>query len=223
MVASPFKKAQDLPMVIPVFPLDGALLLPHAALPLQIFEPRYINMVDDAMAGERIIGMVQTRNGGGDPERPVLEQVGCAGKITAFTETSDGRYLITLTGLSRFASREELPVQTPYRQMKVDFMAYEADLEPIKDDDEGFDRLRLLGALKNYLERRSLDVDWETAKAAPAEALVNSLAMALPFEPPEKQALLEAPHLPERRETLVALMEIDALAAGDDDQPASIQ
>ncbi len=223
MVASPFKKAQDLPMVIPVFPLDGALLLPHAALPLQIFEPRYINMVDDAMAGERIIGMVQTRNGGGDPERPVLEQIGCAGKITAFAETSDGRYLITLTGLSRFATREELAVRTPYRQVKVDFVTYETDLEPVRDDDEGFDRLRLLGALKNYLERRALDVDWETAKAAPAEALVNSLAMALPFEPPEKQALLEAPSLPERRETLVALMEIDAIAPGDDDQPTSIQ
>ena len=223
MVASPFKKAQDLPMVIPIFPLDGALLLPHAALPLQIFEPRYINMVDDAMAGERIIGMVQTRNGGGDPERPVLEQIGCAGKITAFAETSDGRYLITLTGLSRFATREELAVRTPYRQVKVDFVTYETDLEPIRDDDEGFDRMRLLGALKNYLERRALDVDWETAKAAPAEALVNSLAMALPFEPPEKQALLEAPSLPERRETLVALMEIDAIAPGDDDQPTSIQ
>ena len=222
MVASPFKKAQDLPMVIPVFPLDGALLLPHAALPLQIFEPRYINMVDDAMAGERIIGMVQTRPGG-DPERPVLEHIGCAGKITAFSETSDGRYLITLTGLSRFVAREELPVQTPYRQVKVDFIAYETDLEPIRDDDEGFDRMRLLGALKNYLERRSLDVDWETAKAAPAEALVNSLAMALPFDPPEKQALLEAPTMPERRETLVALMEIDALASGDDDHPTPIQ
>ena len=222
MVASPFKKAQDLPLAIPVFPLDGALLLPHAALPLQIFEPRYITMVDDAMGGERIIGMVQTR-GAGDPERPMLEQVGCAGKITAFSETNDGRYLITLSGLCRFAIRDELSVQTPYRQARVDFMPYETDLEPIGDDDEGFDRLRMLAALKNYLERRGLDVDWETARAAPAEALVNSLAMALPFDPPEKQALLEAPSLPGRRETLVALMEIDAIAASDEDQPTTLQ
>src|SRR3954469_466996 len=126
MVAANFKKAQDLPQVIPVFPLDGALLLPHGALPLNIFEPRYLNMVDDAMAGERIIGLIQTRPGG-DPERPLLAPIGCAGRVTAFTETSDGRYLITLTGLSRFQAREELPVQTPYRQLRADFMAFEGD------------------------------------------------------------------------------------------------
>jgi Lon protease-like protein len=222
MVASPFKKAQDLPIAIPVFPLDGALLLPHAQLPLQIFEPRYIAMVDDAMAGERIIGMVQTRPGG-DPERPELQPVGCAGKITTFSETADGRYLITLTGLSRFAVREELTSPTPYRQARVDFLSYEEDLKAIADDEEGFDRLRLLGALKDYLERRALDVDWETAKAAPVEALINSLAMALPFDPAEKQALLEAPGLDERRDTLVALMEIDAKAPLDEDLPQSVQ
>jgi Lon protease-like protein len=222
MVASPFKKAQDLPLVIPVFPLDGALLLPHAQLPLQIFEPRYIAMVDDAMGGERIIGMVQTRPGG-DPERPVLQPIGCAGKITTFSETTDGRYLITLTGLSRFALKEEINSPTPYRQARVDFITYEADLRPIADEEEGFDRLRLLGALKDYLERRALDVDWETAKAAPVEALINSLAMALPFDPAEKQALLEAPGLDERRDTLVALMEIDAKAPLDEDQPQSVQ
>jgi Lon protease-like protein len=218
MVASPFKKAQDLPIVIPLFPLDGALLLPHAQLPLQIFEPRYIAMVDDAMGGERIIGMVQTK--GGDPERPLLQPIGCAGKITTFSETSDGRYLITLTGLSRFVLKEELNPPTPYRQARVDFIAFEADMRPIDDDEEGFDRLRLLGALRDFLERRALDVDWETAKAAPVEALINSLAMALPFDPAEKQALLEAPGLGERRDTLVALMEIDAKAPMDEDQPS---
>lgn len=222
MVASPFKKAQDLPLVIPVFPLDGALLLPHAQLPLQIFEPRYIAMVDDAMAGERIIGMVQTKPGG-DPERPAVVPVGCAGKITTFSETNDGRYLITLTGLSRFGVKEELTVQTPYRQCHVDFLAFESDLQPPRGEDDGFDRMKLLAALKSYLERRSLDVDWETAKAAPAEALVNSLAMALPFDPAEKQALLEAPHLNERRETLVALMEIDAQVPDEEDAPHSLQ
>jgi hypothetical protein len=222
MVASPFKKAQDLPQVIPVFPLDGALLLPHAQLPLQIFEPRYVAMVDDAMAAERIIGMVQTRRGL-DPERPGLQHIGCAGKITTFSETNDGRYLITLTGLSRFAVRDELSVQTPYRQTRVDFMPYETDLEPPRGEDDGFDRLRLLSALKGYLERRSLDVDWETAKAAPAEALVNSLAMALPFDPAEKQALLEAAQLNERRQALVALMEIDAQISDEEDAPQSLQ
>jgi Lon protease-like protein len=222
MVASPFKKAQDLPLVIPLFPLDGALLLPHAQLPLQIFEPRYITMVDEAMAGERIIGMVQTRPSN-DPERPPLQHIGCAGKITTFSETNDGRYLITLTGLARFSIKEELTVQTPYRQAHVDFITFSSDLQPPKDEDEGFDRLRLLSALKGYLERRSLDVDWETAKAAPAEALINSLAMALPFDPPEKQALLEAPQLNERRETLVALMEIDAQVPDEEDAPQTVQ
>ena len=222
MVASPFRKAQDLPIVIPLYPLDGALLLPHAQLPLQIFEPRYIAMVDDAMGGERIVGLLQTKPGG-DPERPVLQPIGCAGKITTFSETSDGRYLITLTGLSRFALKEEINPPTPYRQARVDFLVFEADLRPIADDEEGFDRLRLLGALKDYLQRRALDVDWETAKAAPVEALINSLAMALPFDPAEKQALLEAPGMGERRDTLVALMEIDARAPLDEDQPQSMQ
>ena len=222
MVASPFKKAQDLPQVIALFPLDGALLLPHAQLPLQIFEPRYVAMVDDVMAADRIIGMVQTRPGG-DPERPGLQPIGCAGKITTFSETNDGRYLITLTGLSRFRIREELTVQTPYRQAQVDFLAFGADLQPPQGEDDGFDRMKLLSALKCYLERRSLDVDWETAKAAPAEALVNSLAMALPFDPPEKQALLEAAQLNERREALVALMEIDAKAPDEEDAPQTVQ
>lgn len=222
MVASPFKKVQDLPLVIPVFPLDGALLLPHAQLPLQIFEPRYIAMVDDAMAGERIIGMVQTRPGG-DPERPGLQPIGCAGKITTFSETSDGRYLITLTGLSRFAVREELAVVTPYRQTRVDYMPFAADLQRPSDPEDGFDRLKLLGALRDYLQRRALDVDWETAKAAPAEALVNSLAMALPFDTAEKQALLEAPGLRQRRDALVALLEIDAQLPDDEDAPQSVQ
>jgi Lon protease-like protein len=222
MVASPFKKAQDLPLAIPVFPLNGVLLLPHATLPLNIFEPRYIAMVDEAMAGDRIIGMVQPRPGG-DPDRPSLQPVGCAGKITAFAETSDGRYLITLTGLSRFVIQGELSTVTPYRQVRADFMSYPTDLEPVSDEDEGFDRLRLLNALKSYLEHRSMDVDWETAKAAPGEALVNSLSMVLPFEPEEKQALLEAPGLPERRSTLVALMEIDSRTPADEDLPRSVQ
>jgi hypothetical protein len=220
MVAGAYRKAADLPLVIPVFPLDEALLLPHGQLPLNIFEPRYLNMIDDAMGAERMIGMIQTR-AGGDRERPNLAGIGCLGRITRFTETSDGRYLITLTGLCRFSAGAELPMPTPYRQIRADYAPYEADLRATEEDD-GFDRMLFLSALRAYLERRSLEVDWEAAKTAPGEALVNSLAMLLPFDVAEKQALLEAMTLAERREALVALMQIDA-AGGSDDEPQSLQ
>jgi Lon protease-like protein len=221
MVAGSYRKAADLPQVIAVFPLDGALLLPHAHLPLRIFEPRYLNMIDDAMAAERMIGMVQTL-GDGDPERPRLAKVGCMGRITSFAETSDDCYLITLTGMCRFGVGEELPARLPYRQVRADYGRYEADLKAMTDDD-GFDRLRFLRALKPYLERRSLDVDWEAAKTAAGEALVNSLSMLLPFDPVEKQALLEAATLPDRREALIALMEIDSIGRSGEDEPTTLQ
>jgi Lon protease-like protein len=221
MVAGAYRKAVDLPRVIPVFPLDGALLLPHGQLPLNIFEPRYLNMVDDAMAADRLIGMIQTR-AGGDPARPSLAAVGCLGRITSFAETSDGRYVITLTGVCRFAVGEELTLRLPYRQVQASYTAFEADLQAPADDD-GFDRVRFLRALKAYLERRLLDIDWEMAKSAPAEALVNSLAMALPFEPSEKQALLEAVTLADRRSTLIALLEIDTAGRSGEDEPTSLQ
>jgi hypothetical protein len=203
--------------VIPVFPLDGALLLPGGELPLQIFEPRYLNMIDDAMAGDRIVGMIQTR-AGGDRQRPNLAGVGCAGRITAYAETSDGRYLITLTGVCRFEAGEELNLRTPYRQLRARYEPYEGDLA----DDEGAEapddaRTRFAKALKRYLNLRDLDIDWETASSAPLEALVNSLAMGLPFDAAEKQALLEAPDLEGRFEALTALLEIDALEDGDDE------
>lgn len=220
-MAGGYVKASDLPQVIPVFPLDGALLLPRGTLPLNIFEPRYLNMVDDAMAGERIIGMVQTRPGG-DRARPRLQRVGCAGRITSFAETPDGRYLITLTGVARFQLGEELPTPAPYRQVKAGFAVFEADLRPAPDT-WTFDRDRLLAALRAYLHQRSMDVDWSTAQDAPGEALINSLAMALPFEAPEKQALLEADDLPGRTQALIALLEIDAAMGGDDDEPRSLQ
>ncbi len=136
----------QLPQVIPVFPLDGALLLPHASRPLNIFEPRYLNMLDDAMAAERIIGIVQTAVGG-VRERPHLAQVGCAGRVTSFTETPDGRYLVTLTGLARFRVHDELSVQTPYRQARVDFTPFADDLKALPDVG-GADRPRLLAVLK---------------------------------------------------------------------------
>jgi Lon protease-like protein len=221
MVAGPFRKTADLPRVIAVFPLNGALLLPHGQLPLNIFEPRYLNMVDDAMAADRMIGMVQIRAGGA-AEIPSLAAVGCLGRITSFAETSDGRYLITLTGLCRFRVGEELAMRLPYRQVQVDYGPFEADLQP-PGDDEGFERVRFLRALKAYLERRQLDIDWETAKSAPAEALVNSLAMALPFDPAEKQALLEAATSSDRRSALIALMEIDTAGRSGEDEPTSLQ
>jgi uncharacterized protein len=216
-----YRRASDLPQVIPVFPLDGALLLPGGDLPLQIFEPRYLNMIDDAMAGDRMIGMVQTR-AGGDRARPNLASVGCAGRITSFSETSDGRYLITLTGICRFNVGEELSTQTPYRQIRATYDAFAEDLDEDDEEAPSFDRRRFATALKRYLNRRELDIDWETAETAPLDSLVTSLAMGLPFEPAEKQALLEAPGMAERCDALTALLEIDSLE-GDDDAPHSIQ
>lgn len=216
-----YMKAADLPQVIPVFPLDGALLLPGGRLPLNIFEPRYLNMIDDAMSGDRIIGMVQTRPGG-DRERPALAPVGCAGRITSYAETGDGRYIITLTGICRFRPGEELPVLTPYRQVRAKFEPYEGDLAEVGA--EGLlDRTMFFDVLKAYLDHRGLDIDWETAKAAPPDALINSLAIGLPFEAPEKQALLEAYSLADRRDTLIALLEIDSAMPDDDDAPPSLQ
>ncbi len=211
-----YMKAADLPQVLPVFPLEGVLLLPRGQLPLNVFEPRYLNMVDDVMAGERMMAIVQTL--GGARENPTLAPVGCAGRVTSFAETSDGRYLITLTGVCRFRTGPELSSPTPYRQLRAEYLPFERDL--MEADDES-DKSALLDALAAYLKRRGLAVDWQAAQAAPAEALVNSLSMALPFEPAEKEALLQAYALPERLETLVALLRIDA--AGDDDETPSMQ
>jgi Lon protease-like protein len=214
-----YRRAGDLPQVIPVFPLDGALLLPGGELPLQIFEPRYLNMVDDVMAGDRVIGMIQTR--GGDRSRPILAGVGCLGRITSYAETADGRYLITLTGVCRFEPGEEISIRTPYRQVRARYDRFEADLA---EDEQTLApttiRERFGRALKRYLNRRDLDIDWETATTAPLEPLVNSLAMGLPFEPAEKQALLEAQDLAGRFEALTALLEIDCMEDGDDESPS---
>jgi len=212
-----YRRTDDLPQVIPVFPLDGALLLPGGELPLQIFEPRYLNMVDDAMAGDRVIGMIQTR-AGGEPVRPPLAAVGCAGRITSYAETSDGRYLITLTGVCRFDAGEELAIRTPYRQVRADYGRFEGDLarDEVVTAEDGA-RTRFAKALKRYLNNRELDIDWDTANSAPLEALVNSLSMGLPLDPAEKQALLEAPDLAARFTALTVLLEIDSMDAGDDE------
>jgi Lon protease-like protein len=211
-----YSKAADLPQVIPVFPLGGVLLLPHGQLPLNIFEPRYLNMIDDVMAGDRMIGMIQTK-GGGDAERPALADIGCVGRVTSFSETQDGRYLITLTGVCRFRAGRELPLQTPYRQVHADFAPFEADLHSAEG--ASLHRDAVLAALKAYLAHRGLSVDWRMAEEAPIEALVNSLSMALPFELAEKQALLEAMSLEAREAALIALLRIDAAGPTDEDAP----
>jgi Lon protease-like protein len=214
-----YRRVTDLPALIPVFPLDGALLLPGSHLPLQIFEPRYLNMVDDTMSGARIIGMIQTRDGG-ERAKPNLADVGCAGRITAYAETGDGRYMITLTGVCRFGAGEELAAATPYRQVRPDFSRFAGDLEAGEEDVE-IDRDAFLGVLRRYLKHRGIGVEWEAARQAPAGALINSLAMGLPLDRAEKQALLEAGSLSERGRVLSALMEIDA--AADDDDPPPLQ
>lgn len=214
-----YNQLSDLPQLIPVFPLDGALLLPGGELPLQIFEPRYLNMIDDAMAGERVIGMIQTR--GGSRLRPKLAQVGCVGRITSYAETSDGRYLITLTGLCRFQAGEELDLRMPYRQLRANYEKFGDDLADEEAEASEAARARFASALKRYLNQRELDIDWETAHDAPLEALVNSLCMGLPFDPAEKQAFLEAPDLAGRFEVLTTLLEIDA--TDPDDENHSLQ
>ena len=218
-MAGGYRKVSDLPALVPVFPLDGALLLPGCQLPLQIFEPRYLNMVDDAMSGHRIIGMIQTSNGG-DRARPHLAEVGCVGRVTAYAETGDGRYLITLTGVCRFVAGDELDINTPYRQVRPAYERFACDLEadeaPLPLHREPF-----LATLRRYLDLKGLAVEWDAAKQAPAAALINSLAMGLPLDPAEKQALLEAPTMSDRTRVLSALLEIDA--AADDDEPPPLQ
>jgi Lon protease-like protein len=214
-----YRRAVDLPQLIPVFPLDGALLLPGGELPLQIFEPRYLNMVDDVMAGDRVVGMIQTK--GGERGRPSLADVGCLGRITSYAETADGRYLITLTGVCRFELGEELNLRTPYRQVRARYDRFEGDLAEEDGEEAPLPvRNRFAKALKRYLNHRDLDIDWETATTAPLEPLVNSLAMGLPFDPAEKQALLEAPALTDRFDALTTLLEIDCLEDGDDGSPS---
>ena len=208
-------KPTDLPDVIPIFPLPGALLLPRARLPLHLFEPRYLAMLDDAMKTDsRLIGMIQPYDGAGGESR--LHSIGCAGRVTALSETDDGRYMITLTGISRFRFREEVEGFTPYRRCRVDWTGFDVDLGP-EERDAGLDRSGLMSLLERFFEERGLSTDWDGIKEAEPELLINSLSMLCPFEPEEKQALLEAPSLTTRRETLVTLIEY-ALHGGGDDQ-----
>src|SRR6056297_3413358 len=206
----------DLPEIIPVFPLPGALLLPRARLPLHLFEPRYLAMLEDALkTRERLIGMVQPNPVPGRNGCTGLHRIGCVGRMTQFSETEDGRYMITLTGLSRFRVIEEVDGFTPYRRAKVSWSGFERDMGPA-DSDSGFDRDRFMNLLSRYFQARELETDWESLREAEDELLINSLSMLLGFEPEDKQALLEAPSLSTRRETLVTLIEY-TLRGGDDE------
>jgi hypothetical protein len=190
-------------------------LLPGGQLPLNIFEPRYLRMIDDALGHERLIGMIQPKGDEG-ASKPDLYGVGCAGRITSFAETDDGRYLINLTGTRRFRIAEELASDTPYRLARPDWSAFEIDAHKDKSVDD-IDRDELLGALERYLDAESLQVEWDQAASAPTEALVVSLAMGCPFEPNEKQALLETPTLAEQARCLITLMRFsDADESSDD-------
>lgn len=205
-----YKGPADLPKVIPVFPLPGALLLPRGQMPLNIFEPRYLQMVDDALRdGHRLIGMIQPDvTHSHSSERPALFKVGCVGRITQLAESGDGRYILELTGVARFRVAEEQTVLTPYRQCRVDYSAFVDDFTARKGE-EDVDRPALLRALTQFLKVNQLKVDWEGIESAPNEALVNALAMMSPYGPAEKQALLEAPNLKTRAEILIAVTEMD--------------
>jgi Lon protease-like protein len=202
-----------LPEILPIFPLTGVLLLPRGRLPLNIFEPRYLAMTKDALSGERLIGMVQPS----DPPQgdatggmnPPVYPTGCAGRITAFAETDDGRYLITLTGVSRFRIRDELPLLSGYRRVVPDWQAFAQDLDA--PGATGFDRDRFIRGLRGFFAQRQISADWEAIDKAAGEHLITSIAMLCPFAPSEKQALLEAADLDERARLLIALVEMAAI------------
>ncbi|MBO9450604.1 LON peptidase substrate-binding domain-containing protein [Tropicibacter sp. R16_0] len=205
-------QSADLPDTIAVFPLPGALLLPRSRLPLHIFEPRYLQMLNDALkTPQRLIGMVQPNPSPASSDK--LHMIGCAGRVTQFSETEDGRYMITLSGVSRFRVKSEIEGFTPYRRCQVCWNGFDRDLGR-SEADERFDRPEFLDLLHRFFSARDLSTDWETLKDADDELLVNSLSMLLDFDPEEKQALLEAPCLATRRETLVTLIEF-ALRGGD--------
>lgn len=208
-------QTRDLPETIAIFPLPGALLLPRAKLPLHLFEPRYLAMFDDALkTPDRLIGMVQPFES--PSGKSTLQSIGCAGRITAFSETEDGRYMITLTGISRFRVLEEVNGFTPYRRCTVKWAGFERDRGKVETD-PGFNRPVFLEALERYFTEQGLKTDWESLGEAEDELLINSLSMLCPFDTEEKQALLEAPSLSTRRETLMTLIEF-AMRGGSADE-----
>ena len=208
-------KPAELPQTIAIFPLTGALLLPRSRLPLHIFEPRYLQMIEDALKTDsRLIGLVQPNPLPGR-EKDGLHSIGCAGRISQFSETEDGRYMVTLAGVSRFRVQAEIEGFSPYRRCDVSWAGFERDLGE-DEVDRGFDRTQFLDLLGRYFDTRGLSADWDTLKEAEDELLINSLSMMLEFDSEDKQALLEAPSLETRRETLVTLIEF-AMRGGQEE------
>ncbi len=215
-----YRQLDDIPTAVPVFPLTGALLLPDGRLPLNVFEPRYLQMVDEALTGSRLIGMIQPRLDGsrradGEPE---LCDVGCLGRLTSFSETGDGRYLIMLHGVARFRIMAEQSAQKPYRVISI--LPFAADLS--ENGAEEIDRTGLLRTLRAYLDANKMEADWQSVSRAENATLVNALSMMAPYGPAEKQALLEAPDLKTRAETLIAITEME-LARGDEGSGNTLQ
>jgi uncharacterized protein len=207
---------EELPPTLPIFPLPGVLLLPRGKLPLNIFEPRYLAMTEEALHGDRLIGMVQPLEEDAGGDQPPVFPVGCAGRMTQFSETEDGRYLITLTGICRFRIERELPLFCGYRRVAPDYSAYRSDFDI---DPVNFDRGRLLSALKVYLKLKQLSAEWDSIENAPGERLITCLSMICPFAPREKQALLESPSLAERAKVLTVLLEMAVLEGAEPGAP----
>ena len=212
----------DMPDIVPLFPLTGALLLPRGQMPLNIFEPRYLDMVDAALKSDRIIGMIQPETGQADETNTIsLSRIGCAGRITQFADTGDGRYIISLTGLCRFNLVEEVPSLHKFRQGRIDSSSFADDFKEGLGERE-VDRADMIRTLKAYVKAEDLDINWAEVNTAPTEALVNALAMMSPFGPREKQALLEAVDLQSRAAILVAITEVE-LARRDDGRSSPLQ
>jgi uncharacterized protein len=210
MSPNPFDPTFDqLPEILPIFPLTGVLLLPRGKLPLNVFEPRYLAMTEDALSGNRMIGIIQPSDPLSRASVPPVYPIGCAGRITSFSETDDGRYLITLTGVCRFETVRELPIVRGYRRVDVSWERFAADLE--ESGPALFDRARLVEGLKTYFKIQGISANWDAIDSTPDERLVTSLAMICPFEPSEKQALLECGSLSERASMMVAIIEMSVL------------
>ncbi|MDB9818157.1 LON peptidase substrate-binding domain-containing protein [Pelagibacterales bacterium] len=201
-----YNSSSELPNKLAIFPLTGAVLFPQTQLPLNIFEPRYLQMIDEVLSSpDRIMGMIQPNLSKNDPNSKNLKKVGCAGRISSFSETGDGRYLVTLTGLIRFEVNNELDTTTQYRQVIADYNNYKEDLQPANV--ENVDRKSLLVLIKKYLEQRNLLIDWEIIEQSPTEQLINYSGVLVPFEPEEKQLLLETRSLFDRCKTLESLFQ----------------
>jgi Lon protease-like protein len=215
-----------MPKELPLFPLRGAILLPRASLTLNVFEPRYLALVDHALAGQRLVGVVQPAPEAGNTESPTgknfpLRRVGCAGRISSFTESEDGHVVLTLAGVARFAILHDVAGDAPFRMGEVNFVPYAKDFVAGYGEDD-VDRPRLIATLRSYLVANNLQADWDRINSASTERLVNTLSILSPYGPEEKQALLEAPDLRSRAEALVALAEME-LAARDDGSGTSLQ